>query len=176
MKTERKGKGFTSISDIITPITQNIIGKQAFVEIEIILNWEKIVGRSLSDFSLPQKTVFKKNERNNGKLYIEVASGSFALEIKHKERIILDKINTYLGYNAISELAIIQNLNLNFSRINKDIQQLKKTLVSQNEEIYIKDIVNGLDNEELKKTLVSLGINIFSDENIKNLEREKNEI
>ncbi|MFV0626279.1 MAG: DUF721 domain-containing protein [Alphaproteobacteria bacterium] len=163
MAEERKTKGLSSIADIITPFARQSIKKRGFIEIDIIVNWDKIVGKDLSQYSLPQKIDFVRDERTNGNLHIQVISGAFALEIKHKERIILEKINTYFGYQAVSRLTISQNMNMGIENtFEEPLQKFKKSLVTAEEETYINEITEEVDNPKLKEVLTKLGYSIFN--------------
>lgn len=169
MEDKRITNGFSSISEILSPIAKKTIGKQGFVELEIITNWDKIVGEDLAKFSNPQSIDFKKNQRDNGTLHIQSHSGAFALEIKHKENYIIDRINSYFGYQAVSKLSISQSISSN-SLKNKeiDVEDNQKILVSEEEEIYIKQITGDLENPKLKEALIKLGKDIFNNENNNN--------
>ncbi|MDR1694727.1 MAG: DUF721 domain-containing protein [Lactobacillaceae bacterium] len=163
MNNGRKTKDLYSISNIITPFAKKILGKRGFVEVDIIINWDKIVGADLAKYTSPQKIDFKKNERGNGTLYIETISGAFALEVQHKEKIVIEKINAYFGYNAISKLRIIQNPNMAEASIDeKEDENPKKTLVTRVEETYINEMVKDLDSSKLKDVLTKLGIEVAS--------------
>ncbi len=173
MSEERKTKGLSSLADIITPFARQSINKRGFVEVDIIINWDKIVGKALSQYSLPQKIDFKRDERKNGNLHIQVVSGAFALELKHKERFVLEKINTHFGYNAVSQLTISQNMDLSIERVLEEpLQNLKKNLVSPEEENYINEITQDLKNPKLKEVLTKLGYSILS---FNNKEERKDE-
>lgn len=162
MNNFRKKSGLSTISEVLAPFAKKTIGKHGFIEVEIILNWRDIVGEDLANYSNPQKISFLKGERSNGNLHMEVPSGAFALELQHKEKIIIEKINVYFGYNAVSKLSISQNIDMNISKIDIDTKQDKKTLVTKEEENYIKEVVNDLENPKLKAVLEKLGTNIIS--------------
>ena len=106
---ERQAKGLSILSGTLLPFARNLLGKKGFIEVDIITKWADIVGKELAGYSFPQKISFKKGCKNDGTLYLCVTTGAFALEIQHREKYILDKINTYFGYNAVSGIKIIQN-------------------------------------------------------------------
>ena len=97
----QRGAGdLQSVAKSIMPLARSILGKKGFVEVDILTDWSGIVGEELAAYTLPQKIDFKPNQKNNGILHLMVPSGAFALEIQHREKFILQKINTYFGYNA----------------------------------------------------------------------------
>lgn len=159
----RKNRDLTALSKTILPLTKSLFGKKGFVEIDILTNWDKIVGTELAQYSFPQKIDFKREQKNNGILHLEVPSGAFALEIQHRERYILEKINTYFGYNAVSGLKILQNNSLDIKGQTKYIAELpKKKLVTADEENYIKSLADDIKNSKLKEILIKLGQSIFN--------------
>lgn len=162
MSDNRTTKDLYSISNILTPFAKKILGKRGFIEVDIITNWDKIVGNELAKTTIPQQIDFKKNQRSNGTLHIQTISGAFALELKHKEKNVIEKINTYFGYNAVSNLKIIQNSAL-FETFfdDKPLQNSKKNLVTKEEENYINEMTQDLENPKLKEILTKLGHNIL---------------
>lgn len=164
----RRGGDFRSLSNSILPLARKVLGRKGFVEIDILTNWEQIVGTELAAYSLPVKIDFKRNQRTNGILHLNVPGGAFALEIQHREKFILEKINTYFGYAAVSGLRIMQNSAMEI----EDIQEIgaekpHKTLVSPDEENYIKELTEEISRPGLKEILTKLGQSVFTDNHIK---------
>lgn len=160
---ERKTHDLQSVSRTILPFAKNILGRKGFVEIDIIANWGEIVGEELADYTVPQQIEFKRGLKANGTLKVEVPSGAFALELQHREKIVLEKINAYFGYNAVGALRIIQNSSLKIDKNDKYNQDRKqKTIVSQEEENYIKDLSEDIKNSKLKEVLIKLGHSVIT--------------
>jgi hypothetical protein len=90
----------------IPAIVKSALAERGFHQQDIILHWASIVGASLAKHTLPQKIVFPHNQRENGCLHLETAS-VFALDIQHAEPQIVDKINTFFGYNAVTRLKLL---------------------------------------------------------------------
>ena len=163
ISSERKSKDLTSISKTLMPLAKQLLGTRGFMETDLLTNWKHIIGEELARYSLPQKLTFRKDERTDGCLTIAVLSGAFAMEIRQNEPRILDKINTYFGYKAVSKLKIIQNTNPEYFLISKkNIDNVKKNLVTEAEESYITELTKDVSNPELKETLKNLGIAVFN--------------
>ena len=161
---ERKTMGLLSLSKTILPFAKQVLGSKGFVEIDILTGWNEIVGEELAEFCLPQKIDFPRGQKSNGTLHLNVASGAFALEIQHREKFILEKINTRFGYQAVNKLKISQNNNLALEKLNKiKTKKPTETIVSPEEENYINDLTEDLKHNELKKILVKLGKSVFND-------------
>ena len=137
-------------------MTRKMLGKKAFAEADVICNWRDIVGDDMADYSKPLRIEFKKTERNNGILVIEVAGGAFALEIQLRSKLLIDKVNTFFGYQAVEKIKILQNPNVLQKRDN-DIPSKEKKLVTQEEENYIKLLSGGVKSSGLEQALQRLG-------------------
>ena len=164
----RSEKGFQSVFSSLKETTKKLFGKNGFVELDIITNWEEIAGEKLAEFSHPQSIDFKRGERNNGVLNIAVDGGAFAIEIMHKKKNIIEKINTYFGYGAVSDLRVLQINIANTAKKPAQSTGENKTLVRLKEQNYIEEQTSDIENPQLKSTLQKLGNNIFNQE-------EKNE-
>lgn len=160
----RKTKDLQSLSQTLLPLAQNILGKNGFVETDIITNWAEIIGEQLAAYTAPQKIDFPRNKKNDGCLHLAVPSGAFAVEIQHREKYILQKINTYFGYRAVSSLKIIQNNELSIPAVRNSKSSSKpQPVLSEEEKEFIKNISNEINNENLKEILIKLGHSIYAD-------------
>ena len=164
-----------ALSQTLLPLAKNILGKKGFIETDIIACWNEIIGEQLAQYSFPQKIDFPQNKRNNGCLHLAVPSGAFAVEIKHQEKYILDKINTYFGYNAISSLKIIQNNELSLTpQLNNKTKINNKASLTKEEIADIQNASNEIKNKNLKEILIKLGHSIYADNHKK--EKKQDEI
>lgn len=168
---ERRTQGLASVSQTILPLAKQFLGAKGFVEIDILTGWSTIVGEELAEFSLPQKIDFPRGQKSNGTLHLSVLSGAFALEIQHREKYILEKINTHFGYQAVSKIKIIQDTNLATEKLDKTADEKPEIKISREEENYINDLTSDLNNTELKKILVKLGKSVFNDNKRENNEK-----
>ena len=153
-----------SIGSIFMPIVKDMISAGDLVGADIILNWQEIVGKELASFCNPLKTKYNPKE-DHRTLYIEVPGGGFALEIQHKEQYILDKINSYIGYQAVHKLNIAQNMNMQIKpftekRITKDIEQK----LTSEEKTYLKNISEEIKDEKLREILINIGQNVIAEQ------------
>ena len=56
--SDRKTKDLLSISQTIQPLIKKIVGKNGFVETDIITNWSAIIGDSFAQCCFPQRIAF----------------------------------------------------------------------------------------------------------------------
>lgn len=162
VSAEHKASGLENLSASMSPLIKKLLGNKGLIEIDLLSNWQNIVGQEIAEHSMPQKIVFKPNCRNDGTLHLLVAGSAFALEIQHKLPIILEKINTFFGYKAIAKITIMQNdefINTSLPTVSED--KPDKKLVTKQEQTYINEVTEGIQNSELKEQLKSLGESIF---------------
>lgn len=158
---ERKTRDLMSVSSALRAFSKAVLGRKGFVETDIITGWNNIVGTELAECSQPDRIEFKRGEKNNGILVVNVPSGAFALELQHRENFILSKVNSYFGYNAVSKLKIIQNGAFKL-KDEEPVQRAEKTLVSPEEENYIRTLSREVENEALQEVLEKLGRMVIS--------------
>ena len=73
----------------------------------------------------------------------------------------LDKVNTYFGYEAVKSLRILQNPKCNISS-DQSINNSEKVLVTEEEENYIKEVSSDIQNSELEHALQRLGCAVIA--------------
>ena len=165
---ERKTDGLSSFATIMLPMLKKVLGKKGMVVADILSMWEHIVGEETALYTFPEKIEFKRGQRCDGTLKLKVPAGGFALEVQHREKIIIDKINMYFGYNAVNSLKIIQDGSLSLKVLKKSNQPMvQKSLVSNEEQNYINELTEAIVNENLKKSLQRLGQSVFNKEHKK---------
>lgn len=148
----------TSVAQTVNPLAKQLLGEQGFLLVDLLSDWQNIAGPTLAELTLPHRIIFRKGERSNGSLELLAFNGAAAMEIQQRTPQIIEKINTYFGYAAISGLKIIQNcVRENFRTVKNPLENMKKNLVSAEEEIYITDIVKDVNNEDLRRRLECLG-------------------
>jgi len=164
VKDRRNTGGLRAFSSAAMPLVRKILGKKAFVIADLLAFWHQIVGEETAAYSTPLKADFKKNEKTDGVLHVAVPNGAFALELQHRERFVIDNINSYFGYRLIGKIRIIQDGSFHkhvLNEINQPTQ--KKVLVSFDEQNYISNLTEDIIDPELKETLERLGKSVFND-------------
>lgn len=164
ISSERNTHGLTNFAKTVKPVLQQLLGENGMMLLELLNSWNEIVGENIANYCLPQSISFRKNERTDGCLNLRVSAGAFAMEIQQRQRQIIEKVNTFFGYPAVSKLKICQTGNTeNFSAGKKSIDKMKKNVVSAEEESYITELIKDINNEELRQALKNIGRTVFSD-------------
>ena len=157
VSNERKTGDLRYFGTLLSSLTGKMIGKKAFVEADVIANWQNIVGDELFAFSTPIRIDFKKGERANGVLWVETIGGAFALEMQSKCKMIVEKVNAFFGYSAVDNIKFVQNPQFKMQG-KTDIINEEKKLVTKEEENYITELCKGIKNPDLENAVRRLGI------------------
>ncbi|MFN4353224.1 DUF721 domain-containing protein [Parvibaculum sp.] len=95
-------------------VARSAFAKRGFAEAHILAHWPEIVGSGLAEFSSPEKLVFPRvsgeeaKARRQGATLVLRVDGPVAVEIRHLEPQIIDRINGYYGYSAVQRLKLVQ--------------------------------------------------------------------
>jgi len=163
ISSEHNLTDLTNVAQAINPLLRQLLGNTGMITVELLNSWQDIVGEDISAYCWPQNIVFKKNERTDGCLNLNVLAGAFALEIQQKQQQIIEKINVFFGYPAISKLKICQIADpQNFLIGKKNIDKMQKNVVSPEEESYITELIKDVNDDELRQTLKKIGCAVFA--------------
>jgi len=133
-----------------------------FFESSLLTDWEIIVGKKLADIALPEKLTFAKGQKNQGTLFIRTSSAG-ALELQHREPLILERINSYFGYLAIKRLHFVHKpLPLALARLKKPKD---KKLPPLNPELFkhLEEETKNIQDPLLAAALLKLGQSIYQE-------------
>jgi len=144
-KTKTFIQGLRPFSSSIPKTLRKHLKKGGYNFSNIVDNWTKIVSEKISDACYPI-TVKMGKEMKNGTLVLNVLHGK-ELEIEYSKKEIIDKINSFFGYNCIKkvELKIVQekkkNENIQVTKI-KNFEKLNKKINN----LYDNQLKNSLNN------------------------------
>ena len=142
-KTQTFIQGLRPFSSSIPKTLKKHLRKGGYNYSNIVDNWTKIVSKEISDACYPL-TVKMGKEMRDGTLILNVIHGK-EMKIEYGKNEIIDKINSFFGYNCISyvTLKIVQNkINLN-KKVFPKIENLSK----------IEEKMSKVSNKELKSSL-----------------------
>jgi hypothetical protein len=107
-KQDRRSGGFKALAATVERFTKPIFGKRGLADGAIAAQWPQIIGDTLANVTMPEKVSYPRGDRRGGTLYLRVANGSFATELIHLEPQLIERINRYFGYRAISRVRLNQ--------------------------------------------------------------------
>ena len=142
-KTQTFIQGLRPFSSSIPKTLKKHLRKGGYNYSNIVDNWTKMVSKKISDACYPVKVKMEK-EMSDGTLVLNVIHGK-EMEVEYEKTEIIDKINSFFGYNCISRvtLKIIQDKIKINNKVYPKIKNLSK----------IKEKMNKVNNVELKNSL-----------------------
>ena len=127
---------------------KNIIKKNGYNFSSIVDNWNNIVNKNISNLCYPINVKVGK-DMSNATIVLNVIHGN-ELNIEYAKKEIIDKINSFFGYNYVKEIK------LKVVHENK-IDKKFKTKFLRNDKLYkYQDKINGIQNINLKGSLSKL--------------------
>ena len=142
-KTHTLIQGLRPFSSSIPKTLKKHLRKGGYNYSNIVDNWTKIVAKNISDYCYPIKIKMGKDMKD-GTLILNVVHGK-EIEVEYKKNEIIDKINSFFGYNYISHIML---------KIIQDKIQLKKNIFPKIKNFSrIEEKMSKVDNDELKSSL-----------------------
>lgn len=160
ISSERHSRDFESLGNVFIPIMKEVMSAEDFIEADVIMHWIDIVGEELAGFCNPLKTRFDIKD-NTRTLYMEVPVGGFALELRHREDYILEKVNAYFGYKAVHKLNISQNANMKLRGVVCKKCKKEEQKLNASEENYLSELTAEIKDEKLREILIKLGKSVI---------------
>lgn len=146
------------LADFVRAAVDPALAKQGFGESSLILHWDDIVGERVAACSEPIKLQWPPRPAKRppdaavepATLVLRV-SGAMALEIQHMGPILIERVNSHLGWRAVGKLAIRQGP---LSKANRParIPPPDPRALAEAEKA-----TEGVEDEDLRKALARLG-------------------
>ena len=162
-----------SIADIAGSINNRAFRRYGFAKSDIIRHWAGIVGPVLARSSIPERLVqpreHEKEYKAAGTLHIRI-DGSFAPEMQHLEPLVIDRINSYYGFNAVEKLVFHHGIVSQAPLPKKYEPPILTDSQKSDLELSLKDI----KDEKLKASLYKVGAEIIGQQKpseVKNTKR-----
>ena len=136
-------QGLRPFSSSIPKTLKKHIRKGGYNYSNIVDNWTKMVSKRISDVCFPI-TVKMGKDMKDGNLVLNVIHGK-EIEVEYKKKDIIDKINSFFGYNCIKHvtLKIVENTLKDNRKIFPKIKNFSK----------IEEKMNKVNDSDLKSSL-----------------------
>ena len=142
-KTQTFIQGLRPFSSSIPKTLKKHLRKGGYNYSNIVDNWTKMVSKKISDACYPL-TVKMGKEMREGTLVLNVIHGK-EMEVEYEKQEIIDKINSFFGYNCISQvtLKIVQDTIKTNEKVFPKIKNFSK----------IEEKMNKVNDDGLKSSL-----------------------
>ena len=134
-------QGLRPLQSLLPENAKKILKKDGFVYFEIIKNWKNIVGEKM----FKEVTPLKIKKINNENILSINVNKDIMIEVEYSRDQIIEKINSYLGFNAINKIQVISK-NSSF--------EVKKKKIVLSENILKK--INEIESKNLKEIFLKL--------------------
>ena len=97
-------RGPETLGHTLSRLLKKFAGKHDQLETELLLQWSFMMGEEIALKIKPVKISFSKGKTNQGILYAKAINQSYAPLIVHQIPVMIEKVNTYFGYEIIAEI------------------------------------------------------------------------
>jgi hypothetical protein len=136
-----------SISKLLNNTTKKLFKGKGFEIFKLIEIWPEIIGKDLSDSSMPI-SLFENNGTKT--LEIEITNPAIILNFQYEKDDIIKKINDYFGNNLIQDL----KLKTTSHTKQKKSKQTNPIKISADKKTI--EEINSIEDEELQKKLLNM--------------------
>jgi len=99
------------LAELVSVCVADVFKRQGFTSCEIVTHWDDIVGPEIAALAEPVRMQWVRtgdpNDAPPATLILRV-EGPAALEIAHMRAVILERVNRYLGWQAVDKVALRQ--------------------------------------------------------------------
>ena len=139
-------QGLRSFSKTLPRGLKGILKKNGYNYSEIIGKWSYLVGSNISKCASP-KTIKMSNDGKNGILVLTVRRGD-EITVEYSKKEIINKINSYIGYQLISEIKLMS--------FNSEIKENKNKKVLGKFSKNFEEKINKIKNNKIRNSLSQL--------------------
>jgi hypothetical protein len=141
------------LRELIGKLVGDAFARQGFASAELVTRWDDIVGQEIAAHSEPIKLQWPRGSDSEdgeaGTLVLRV-EGPAAIEIQHLAGLICERVNRFLGWRAVSRLALRQApLRRRQARTLQSMDPAAAARIAEN--------LADIKDEELKEALARLG-------------------
>jgi len=139
-------QGLRSFKDALPKKIKKILVKKGHIYSEILDKWRYMVGSELFEICYP-KSFKSSNRLRKSYLNIMVKRGH-EVDVEYSKKLIIDKINSYFGYNVIENVKLIT-----FEREQEKLKKIKNKSATKNMHI---NKISTIKNDKIKNSLIEL--------------------
>ena len=139
-------QGLRSFKNTLPKNVKKIIGKKGHIYSKTLDNWRYIVGEELFKVCFPKS--FKSSSLLGSSYLSIMVKRGHEVDLEYSKKSILEKLNIYLGYNAVEKLKFIP-----FE--GEDMELKKKSIKDATNNEY-EEKISKIKNDKIKKSLIDL--------------------
>lgn len=166
---QRKARGFLHAAALSSDHVRSAFSRRGFAESRVLTEWDAIVGAALAPLCRPVKVSYSAG--GFGATLIAMTDGARAPEVEMMGPRIIERVNTFYGYRAISRFKVVQTASGmgagGFADPSRQFDRGGATKpvprpVSKEQAQAVAGAVEGVESDQLRDALDRLGRNIIS--------------
>jgi hypothetical protein len=107
----KPGRPVRPLADLVGPALTAAFKRHGFASTEIVTHWDDIVGPEIAAHCEPIKITWPRQndaEEPQPATLVLRCQGPAAIEIQHQKHVVIERINQFLGWRAIGDVALRQ--------------------------------------------------------------------
>lgn len=157
--SRKVNRGPQTIGTLIGSVIAPVCAKRGFATADLISAWADIVGPRYATTTLPEKLTWPRRDQakapGGATLVIRVDSG-MAIYLQHETAVLLDRINGFLGFGAVTQLKIVQGV------VSQPVpRRTAPPPLTRAEEEEVASTVAAVENDGLREALARLGRGVY---------------
>lgn len=159
--------GARPLSDLVGKAMTPVCRKRGFASIDILAAWPDIVGDRYGERVQPERLIWPRQHNadnldtgatSSGALLVVHTDGATALLLSHELPQIIERINTFYGWAAVSRIKILQQpVQIRPKTVKPQLRALTKS-----EEANLEDRLKGVEHGGLREALNKLGAQVIA--------------
>jgi hypothetical protein len=140
------------LADFVGSCLGGVFERQGFASAEIVTHWDEIVGAEIAGRSEPMRMqwIRDRDEPLPATLVLRV-EGPAAIEIQHMSAVIIERVNRYLGWQAVGAIALRQ------APLRRRLRKPQRPRIDEARAAAIAAGMTGVADERLRAALGWLG-------------------
>ena len=139
-------QGLRSFKNSLPKNIKKVISKKGHIYSETLDNWRYIVGDELFKICFPKS--FKHSNRLGSSYLSIMVKRGHEVDLEYSKKLILDKLNSYLGYNAVEKLKFIS--------FEGEEPGKKEKIIKNATNSKYKEKISSIKNDKIKKSLIEM--------------------
>jgi hypothetical protein len=145
-----------SIAELVSRVIDPVTKKRGFATADLIAAWPEVAGARFAPFTRPVKITWPRGEANDGATGIMTLNveGPAAILVQHELGQILERVNAFLGYQAVGQIRIVQ---APVSQNHKRARSRGEPVLAAEDEQKLASATGGVADDGLRAALERLG-------------------
>lgn len=132
----------------------DVFARQGFASTELVTRWIDVVGPEIGHHCEPMKLQWPRSpdpEAPEPAILVLRVEGPTAVEIQHLKNVICERVNRFLGWRAVGDIALRQ------APLTRRLPKAKRPAIDPEVAARIAETLTEIDDEDLRQALARLG-------------------